>query len=88
MRPKPLIPTRTVMSSLPLGSRADLCQQTGQRLRQFGRAVDQGVLTGQGNVVHRRHPSRRCAMPWMLSHTTTSTATSCLARAATWAATS
>src|SRR6201996_8459374 len=98
MRPKPLIPTRTVMSFLPFGSAAlpfgrtvalldlldrraspwaallraalpwaavpwvpdrsvlysiRLCQQTRQRLRQFGRAVDQGVLPRQGHVVDR-----------------------------------
>ncbi len=31
----------------------DLCQQTGERLRQFGRAVHQRVLSREGNVEHR-----------------------------------
>ena len=63
MRPKPLIPTRTVMSSSLSGpAERRLCQQSGQRLRQSGRAVHECVLARQGNVVHGhvrrtdRHP--------------------------------
>ena len=92
MRPNPLIPTRTVMSYLPLGSRpllpGDLCQQTRQRLRQSGRAVDQACSPPSGG---RRAPATSVvpsAIPPMVSQSTTSTVTSCLARAATWAATS
>jgi hypothetical protein len=46
MRPKPLIPTRTVIWTFFLSG--PLCQQTCEGLRQSGRTVYQSIPSGQG----------------------------------------